>query len=495
MTFLRSNTSSHEATRYRRRLRLTDAAVVVISVFAVQLLWLGGRETDLILSPSPQDTILYTVPYWLVSAMLCAVWLVMLHLVGSTDEHITGTGPREYARVARASVWTLALVALVAYLLRTEIARGYVLLALPIGMFLLLFGRWLWRQWLVHERKHGRARTRVLLFGTLESAKEIAGDLERAHAHGFEVVGVTIAHSSTPPEQSTVALGDREVPVFSDEIRVVDRMRDLGASMVVVSGAEVHDPVWLREVIWNLDRHAHRLVLAPGTMDVSQQRLALRMVAGVPLLHIETPSISRMGQLLKRTFDLTSTALALIVLSPLFIVIGLMVRLTDGGPALFRQRRVGLDGSEFTMLKFRSMYVDADERVAQLKAAGSADAGNEVLFKMRDDPRVTRVGRWLRRYSLDELPQLFNVLRGDMSLVGPRPPLRREVEQYEDLLHRKFFVKPGITGLWQVSGRSDLSWTESIRLDLYYVENWSLLLDLSIVLRTVKAVVTGRGAY
>ncbi|NLT25556.1 MAG: sugar transferase [Microbacteriaceae bacterium] len=470
---------------------------MALSVFGVQWFWLGGRAAELVLAPNPNEDAPLTMPYWAVSLALVLVWLLALQLSGSTDEHFTGAGPREYARVARASAVTLATAVFAAYLLRTEIARGYLLIAVPVGTLGLLVGRWLWRQWLVRERRHGRALTRVVLLGTLSSTLEIAGDLGRAHTHGFDVVGIILAHTTDDPQPDRVELLGREVPVFADRMRVVDRMRALDASMVIVSGQQVHDPDWLRKIGWNLDPDAHRLVLAPGMLDISQQRLALRLVAGLPLLHIETPSISRSGRILKRAGDALTAGAGLVLLSPLLLVIGLLVRATDGGPALYRQQRVGRDGRDFTMLKFRSMFVDADERLAALRAARAAhaDAGNEVLFKMRDDPRVTPIGKHLRRYSLDELPQLVNVLRGEMSLVGPRPPLRREVAEYAELLHRKFFVKPGITGLWQVSGRSDLSWEESMRIDLYYVENWSLLLDASILLRTVRAVLTGRGAY
>jgi lipopolysaccharide/colanic/teichoic acid biosynthesis glycosyltransferase len=175
------------------------------------------------------------------------------------------------------------------------------------------------------------------------------------------------------------------------------------------------------------------------------------------------------------------------------LVMACAVRLDSPGPVLFRQKRVGERGEAFEMLKFRTMCVDAEDKLAVL--AGSGDAGNAVLFKMRDDPRVTRVGRWMRRFSLDELPQLINVLRGEMSLVGPRPPLQREVDEYEPDAVRRLRVRPGLTGLWQVSGRSDLSWEESLRLDLWYVDNWSLVLDLQILFRTARAVVRGSGAY
>ena len=334
MSLLRSSASSPHAAQYRRRLRVTDALIVLLAVFGVQQFWLGGRDAELVLAPGPSADAHFSIPYWAVSLLLAGTWLLALQLAGATDEHFTGAGPREYARVARASAVTLGIAVLAAYLLRTEIARGYLLIAIALGTTALLVGRWLWRQWLVAERRHGRALTRVVLLGTIDSALDIARDLARAHSHGFEVVGIVLAHTRGAPEPDHVDLFGRRVPVFADEIRVVDRLRDLDASMVIVSGDQVRDPQWLRKVSWNLDPDAHRLVLAPGMLDVSQQRLALRLVAGMPLLHIETPSISRSGRIIKRAGDVAASGLGLILLSPALAVIALLVRAGDGGPAL-----------------------------------------------------------------------------------------------------------------------------------------------------------------
>ena len=216
-------------------------------------------------------------------------------------------------------------------------------------------------------------------------------------------------------------------------------------------------------------------------------------MAGLPLIHVSTPRLSRSRRMLKRLVDIMGAVTALVVLSPVMLVLAAIVKAHDGGPVLFAQERTGLDGSSFKMLKFRSMYTDAEERKAELMAANDAKGG--VLFFMADDPRVTTPGKWMRKYSLDELPQFLNVLRGEMSLVGPRPPLPSEVAQYEEHVHRRLRVKPGITGLWQVSGRSDLDWDQAVRLDLYYVENWSPVQDFVILLRTVKAVLAKEGAH
>jgi len=234
------------------------------------------------------------------------------------------------------------------------------------------------------------------------------------------------------------------------------------------------------------------VLVSSAITDVTGPRIHLRPVAGLPLLHIEEPELTGARRLMKGMLDRSLALTGVLCALPLFVGLALAVRLTSKGPAFFRQTRVGVDGKEFTMFKFRSMVVNAEELKAKLEAQNE---GKGVLFKMEKDPRITRVGAFLRKWSLDELPQLFNVLNGTMSLVGPRPPLPSEVAQYETDVHRRLMVKPGLTGLWQISGRSDLDWDESVRLDLRYVENWSLAMDLIILWRTVFAVLKREGAY
>jgi exopolysaccharide biosynthesis polyprenyl glycosylphosphotransferase len=232
--------------------------------------------------------------------------------------------------------------------------------------------------------------------------------------------------------------------------------------------------------------------MAPALTDVAGPRIHTQQVAGLPLIHVTTPTLEGGQRVAKRLFDVLAATCLVILAGPMMIVIALLVRLDSRGSIIFRQERIGVDGTSFKMLKFRSMVSDAESRLEELK---DKNEGEGLLFKMRDDPRITRVGRFLRKYSLDELPQLFNVLNGSMSLVGPRPPLPTEVAEYGHDLRRRLLVKPGLTGLWQVSGRSNLSWEDSVRLDLYYVENWSLAGDLIILLRTFRAVFSSHGAY
>jgi exopolysaccharide biosynthesis polyprenyl glycosylphosphotransferase len=252
------------------------------------------------------------------------------------------------------------------------------------------------------------------------------------------------------------------------------------------------DGVRLRQLAWELEKTGTDLCVAPALLDVAGPRTTIRPTAGLTLLHVDHPQLSGPRQVMKDLVDRVAAGVALLLLSPLMLVLAICVRLSDRGPALFKQTRVGKNGRSFKIYKFRTMVVDAERRLAELREMNEFDG---VLFKMRRDPRVTPVGARLRKWSLDELPQLFNVLLGEMSLVGPRPPLPDEAALYADHVRRRLVVKPGLTGLWQVSGRSDLTWEESVRLDLRYVENWSLALDLQILWKTVFVLIRGRGAY
>ena len=295
-----------------------------------------------------------------------------------------------------------------------------------------------------------------------------------------------------PSPENSIVVDEHEVAVLGSDASLREALVRSQADTVAVTAADQLGHAGMRALAWELQELDIDLVVAPGVVDVAGPRLKVRPVAGLPLLHVEEPQYEGASKWVKGLFDVVSAGAALLVLSPLLAVAALAVRASSRGPALYRSERMGLDGQAFTMLKFRTMVAGADQLRATLSTDG---AGNAVLFKMREDPRVTRVGRLLRKFSIDELPQLWNVVRGDMSLVGPRPPLRCEVETYSGDVRRRLLVKPGITGLWQVSGRSDLSWEESVRLDLSYVENWSMVQDLIIIWRTVNAVLRSRGAY
>lgn len=466
---------------YARRLLLTDTAIIIGAVFGAQLLRFGQSNADLYIPGVTGAG--FDIAYTSVSAIFVITWVLGLRLYGTRDAKVVGTGWQEFRRVADASIRVFGVLAILSFLLHIDVARGYLLLALPAGLVVLVGSRWGWRRWLAAQRSEGRFLSRVVLVGEHAKSVHIAREMQRDGGAGMVITGALT-------ERGTGSLlpGIPVVGSLDDAVAGIDLA---GADAVVYSGSDLITPAQLRQFGWDLQSRNVDLIVAAALTDVAGPRIHARPVAGLSLIHVDYPAFTGSRYATKRAFDVIVATLALIVLSPVFLALTVMVR-QDGGPVLFRQRRVGLEGRQFMMLKFRTMVVDAEARLPQLLDASD---GNGILFKMRDDPRVTRIGRILRRYSLDELPQLVNVLRGDMSLVGPRPPLMSEVDTYEKWVQRRLLVKPGITGLWQVSGRSDLSWDDSIRLDLYYVENWSLTSDLVIIWRTVRAVLRRHGAY
>ena len=472
--------------RYAYGLMLTDLLVLIWVIVGVQIAWFGMTKSEVAFSGSLRDVAL---SYSFTSLILIVAWMLMLGIFGTRSYRVLGTGTQEYRFIADASVRLFGLVAIVAFLFKIDFARGYILLAFPLGVMVLLMSRWIWRQWLGVQRRNGEYSSRVLLVGSEPSTTYLASELARLPTAGYRVVGACIPNGSVAGY-----LGATEVPVFVSIDRLQEAMLQSGADTIVITSSEDLSPEKIREISWSLQPGRQHLVVAPSLTDIGGPRIHTRPVAGLPLIHVETPTYSGAKQFTKRAFDLVASSLLIACLSPILALVAIGVRLTSSGPVLFRQERIGINGKHFEMLKFRSMVTNAEEMLEQLKLR-HPDKGNAVLFKMADDPRITSIGRMLRRFSLDELPQLFNVLGGSMSLVGPRPPLEREVDHYDVHVHRRFLVKPGITGLWQVSGRSNLSWEDTVRLDLYYVENWSLTGDLNILWRTGKAIFAHEGAY
>ncbi|MQA93433.1 MAG: exopolysaccharide biosynthesis polyprenyl glycosylphosphotransferase [Streptosporangiales bacterium] len=430
----------------------------------------------------------FALPYAIITAALPFIWLGTVALVRAYEPRFFGIGSDEFRRVLQAGVSLTATVAIVAYATKTDLARGYVVIALPTVTLLGLLGRYALRKRLHRMRAQGRCMRRVVAVGHRAAVKDLISQFRRETHHGMQVAAVCL-----PVSWSFGPVSDIDgVPVLGDFSEVVDAVDRSAADTVAVLACPEMDGLALRRLAWRLEKTGTDLCVAPALMDVAGPRTTIRPVAGLPLLHVEHPELVGGRQLVKSLFDRVAAALALLVLSPVFLVLTVIIRATSHGPALFRQTRVGKAGEEFTVFKFRTMVADAERLRADLELNNEHDG---VLFKIKKDPRVTRVGAFLRRYSMDELPQLFNVLFGDMSLVGPRPPLAAEVASYGDDVRRRLVVKPGMTGLWQVSGRADLSWEESVRLDLRYVENWSLALDLQILWKTWSAVVRGSGAY
>lgn len=424
---------------------------------------------------------------FIVAPVLIASWMALLSVFRTRDPRIAGVGGDEYRRLVTASLVAVAGVAAVAYAVQIDIARGYVAIAFPLGLLLLAIGRKCVRASLARRRARGRHLQDVLLVGDLEDVRYVGRRIAATPAAGYRVRAVI---TDCAARGSVVDLGAATAPVLDGVDAVLDRARSEGVSAVVVAGAVSGGHERLRRLGWQLEEHGVELVVSSPLADIAAGRVHERPVDGLPLMHVETPDYGR--RLGKRALDVVGAGIGLLLLVPVFAVIALVIRADDRGPVFFRQARVGRGGREFPILKFRTMCVDAEARMAALE---QANEGAGPLFKMKNDPRITRVGAFLRKTSLDELPQLWNVLTGSMSLVGPRPALPREVALYEDFADRRLLVTPGITGLWQVSGRSDLDWAEGVRLDLHYVENWSFVHDIVILARTIPSVLRSRGAY
>ncbi|MFY1695393.1 sugar transferase [Solwaraspora sp. WMMA2101] len=463
---------------YVRAIAALDMSILCTAVLAGYLVRFGTEEaTGAALS------------YVLVTPCLLIAWLASLKLLRCYDDRVLGYGADEYRRVITASLRLAGTVAIIGYVANVGISRGFLAVAFSVGTVGLVAGRFGARKYLHRRRAVGAGWFRkVLVVGDTPHVLELVHTLRREPYAGYRVVGACIPDALLAPVPQR--LGD--VPVAGSFRNIPDAAAATGADTVAVTASGELTATRLRRLGWQLEGTGIDLVLAPALTDVAGPRIHTRPVAGLPLIHVEAPEFRGTRKLVKGFVDRSVSLLALTVLLPVLTLIALAIKLDNRGPVIFKQVRVGQGGREFHVYKFRTMVVNADALLAELVAKNETDG---LMFKMRDDPRITRVGRFLRKFSLDELPQLANVLFGHMSLVGPRPPLPSEVARYDGDVARRLLVKPGMTGLWQVSGRSDLSWEDGIRLDLYYVENWSLASDLTILWKTFGAVVNGRGAY
>ena len=416
-----------------------------------------------------------------------ALWTALVALNHGYDARLLGDGPDEFRIMMRTGIAALALGGVAGLMVGYIDGGRRVIIAIALAALLDAVARYALRQFLHRRRAAGRSMQRVLAIGRADGVSLLVDQLGRDTSHGLSVVGVCLSSNRDGRISSVDG-----VPVeggVDDVMAVVSRLRP---DVVAVASHPDFSGMRLRRLGWELDDLGVELVLVPGVIEVAGPRISVRPAAGLSLLQVERPTASRSSLVGKRLFDLTLGGAALILAAVPMLVVAALVRFTSRGPVLFRQDRVGAGGRPFRMLKFRTMVDGAEALVDELAPRNESDG---PLFKIKDDPRITPVGRWLRRLSIDELPQIINVLRGEMSLVGPRPPLAGEVEKYDDDVVRRLRVKPGMTGLWQVSGRSDLSWEESVLLDLRYVDNWSPAMDLMILWKTFRAVTAVRGAY
>jgi exopolysaccharide biosynthesis polyprenyl glycosylphosphotransferase len=478
-TVIRRATAKRDVARFRMAVMTADVGVILGS------LWLATQIRDRWWFWADGGT---GVPHLFLSygSWMALAWLAWMAGRGCYSPRVFGAGSDEFSRVLMAGLLTAGTVAMACYLSKTDLSRGFVCTAFLLGVPVLLGERLAARRVLHAIRSRGGMQRRVLVLGDNAGTSQIAEILHREKHVGYSIVGACVPSGSHEPGSDRPS-----IPVLGtvDDVREVAIATNVDA--VLIAGGAFVDAPAVRNVAWSLEGTDIEMIVVPSLTDVAGPRVHVRPVAGLPLLHIERPQAEAAVRWGKRSFDIIGSLILILVSSPLWLAVACAIKLDDGGPVLFRQRRVGLRGSTFHCLKFRSMQVNAESRRHLFHSVNEADG---VLFKIQDDPRRTRVGRFIRRYSLDELPQLLNVLGGQMSLVGPRPPLPEEVACYETNVGRRLLVRPGLTGLWQVSGRSALSWRDTVRLDLYYVDNWSLFSDIVIILRTVRAVLRAEGA-
>ena len=470
-----------------RKLISSDAIVICCSVALGQTVRFGAAPSHSVYVSLDAST---HIRYLALSITIAALWMGFLSL-GSRSPKVVGRGTDEYVTLIAATLQLFGLVAITETLFHIDLSRGYLAIALPAGLIGLIATRTMWRRITSRQRRRGLNQNRLLIVGATRAACDIATEFAKDPWAGYRVVGICTPMGPTHPKD-VLTVNGQDIPIVGTDEAILDAVQRTGVDTVALAATHHLNPVEIRRLMWELEAQSVDLMVAPGLIDIADQRLTSRPVAGMAVFEIAKPQYSRANSLLKRTFDMLFALAALTAISPVMIVTALAVRLTSPGPIFYKSERIGIDGKPFRMIKFRSMYVDADARQAELIDAGG---GNVLYFKMKDDPRVTKVGKIIRKFSIDELPQFFNVLTGDMSVVGPRPQVRREVDTYDDLVSHRLAVKPGLTGLWQISGRSDLEAEDAVRLDLTYVENWSLVHDVLIIVKTIRTVLAGDGAY
>jgi exopolysaccharide biosynthesis polyprenyl glycosylphosphotransferase len=423
--------------------------------------------------------------YALITLLATPAWLLLFWAYRLYEPRQVLSPVNELKQVFHGVVGGIVVIFVVDSLFNLELARGWALIAFVSALILVAGERLFVRKMLHFMRRRGGDQTRTIVLGANHEARTIARTLQREKWLGYQILGFV---DDQIPSGETVGTTYK---VLGSTAEIKELIAEHGATLVMVA-ATAFDATRLNRLFWELQEVDVDIQITSGTIDLMASRMIVQSVAGVPLLYVRRTGMDRAQRTMKRAIDVLGSALGLILLSPVLVAIALWIRKDSDGPVFFKQTRVGRDGRTFTFWKFRTMTADAEEKRAELEHLSE---GPGLLFKLKDDPRITRVGRRLRRFSLDELPQLWNVLKGEMSLVGPRPALPVEVEQYDDWVRNRLRVKPGMTGLWQVSGRTETSFSDYIRFDLFYIQNWSLALDLWILWRTFRAVVTAEGAH
>ena len=458
---------------YHRGLVISDSIAIVLAVAAAFLLRFASE-----LHNKSATT------YLELGFAIAAGWVITIQGIRGYEIRHLSVGIEEYKYVIKSAAIMTGAIAAVCYLTRFNVVRGYVVLVVPIGATFLLVNRISWRQVVRRRRAVGAWCYRMLIVGTLESARDLTELIDRAPYAGLRIVGACVEGERV----GSVLYGG--IPVLGGVDRAADAADCSSAHIVAIAGADL-DHRRVRELGWQLEGSGRELVMIPGLTEVAGPRVHVSPVEGLPLMWVDQPQFTGLARVVKRAVDLTGAIVLLALLSPIWFGAAITVKLTSPGSVLFRQSRLGIRGQQFMVYKLRSMYAGSEERRHELI---NDHQGDGALYKSRTDPRITPFGRFIRQMSIDELPQLLNVIRGEMSLVGPRP-LATIDSNYVGSARRRLLVRPGMTGLWQVSGRSDLDWEDAVRLDLYYVENWSLSMDAAIIARTVHTVIRSMGAY
>jgi len=479
---------AHPMKNYAAAVGVLDFVVLLVTS-AITYFACYGR---LLIADNVQDvgTLRYEISPQFVGLGLLITWLLALTVFKTRDPKLVGSDFSEYRRVVNASLTVLGALAFGALFFKVDVSRVYVTSILFFGLLAVLIERRIARAWLRKQRLNGRFQRRVALYGPKEDIEFELQKFKKNKEAEFEPVFVI-----EDDKQLTLRmLKDNKTQNFN--------IADLAAicnennvELVQVVGSSPTSVDMHKRLYWALDGHEISFVVSPAITGVSSSKLTTRVIAGSPLLEIASTKFTGPQYLMKTMLDIVLGVIAFVVSLPILLVTAAIVRFSDGGPAFFTQTRVGLNGKEFTIYKLRSMKVGAELEHAERQKALQDTQTNTNMFKDPEDPRVTKVGKVIRKYSIDELPQFLNVLKGDMSLVGPRPPLLSEVEQWQQHEVRRLLVKPGVTGPWQIGGRSLLTWEETVAIDLSYVENWTVLTDISIVFRTIVYVLRGSGAF
>ena len=425
-----------------------------------------------------------------VGLSMVGTWLIALTVFKTRDTSIIGSDFLEYRRVVNASLTVLGLLAFNSLFFKVDVSRVFVTSVIVFGTLSLLLERRIARAWLKRQRLQGKFKKRIVVYGpedlTAESIARLSSNPDAEFEPVFTITG------SDKLKLKMIATGEEQEFAVED---LPEICKAHNVELLKVVGSNSYAGGMHKRLYWALDGHDISFVVSPAITGVSSSKLTTRVIAGTPLLEISSTKFSGPQYAVKTVMDAVLGSVALIVSTPVVLVAALIIKRQDGGPAFFKQTRVGLNGKEFTMYKLRSMKVGAELEHAERQAALAESATNKNMYKDPEDPRVTKFGKVIRKYSIDELPQFLNVVKGNMSLVGPRPPLLSEVEEWKEHETRRLLVKPGVTGPWQIGGRSLLTWEETVAIDLNYVENWSVITDASIIFKTVIYVLTGKGAF